>query len=740
MKNAVVRTLLLIGFWCWAGLAVAAPSWTGTWDTRWQDGGARMELKQDGAQVRGEYPTYDGVIEGRIEGPVLKGRWIRGAHSGPVEFVMEPDGTSFVGRYDSGEWWTGGRVEGSDASTLINQSSPREALRTFLIAGNLARFDAPDLYARAASVIDFGEADANLPAAQRVEKAKVLFALADQTTYRLFLVPDESIKDDTFAIRLPQAGTDAVLPVDFVRKNGKWFIVEPTDEVLAAARKALLARSGGQFPLPDDYKQRRSARDAMRSFYRAFFDWDQGGREQARETLDLSKLPEAVRDYSGDLTSLYLNGILNRVGILEPQEVPDDPTSTQPYILFSHPAGRIVIAPVGAGKDAVWKFNDDTVARARDLFIVAEDLPPLAGRKLPAPPSIFFDIRRGIRSLAPAMLTQIGSLEIWQIIGWAGVFLVASALGYVVTRILLGPLGRVFGRANPEQFRRRLRWPLWGTLAFSLYKLMIPAIGLPDYAKRFSVGSTGTALALSIMWLGWVVLDAIESRFFGREEGKLVTVDNILVSLTFGFLKLVLIVLGFTAIAIELSLPYEGIIASLSIGGLAVAFASRETLSNIFGAGVLAIDRPFRRGDTISAGGTSGTVEHVGIRSTRVRTSDDSLIIMPNGKLADAMVNNLGSRRYHQFQATLPLPYSTSAEQIESLLAGVRDLVAGLPQAAPDRTSVSVSGLKATGIELAVKYGLDSSKGGNETDITNTLTLDILRLCERLGVHATAVA
>ena len=132
--------------------------------------------------------------------------------------------------------------------------------------------------------------------------------------------------------------------------------------------------------------------------------------------------------------------------------------------------------------------------------------------------------------------------------------------------------------------------------------------------------------------------------------------DNIIVSLLFGLIKLVLLIVGLVFIAIELSLPYEGIVASLSIGGLAVAFASRETLSNVFGAGVLAIDRPFKRGDYISAGGVEGTVEYVGIRSTRVRTGDDSIIIMPNGKLADAMVNNLGTRRYHLKHVTVPLP------------------------------------------------------------------------------------
>ncbi len=262
-------------------------------------------------------------------------------------------------------------------------------------------------------------------------------------------------------------------------------------------------------------------------------------------------------------------------------------------------------------------------------------------------------------------------------------------------------------------------------------------IGLADQAKQVSVGVTGILLVASLMWLGWITIDAVGDRFFSTNDGKHVTMDNIVVSLLFGVLKLVLVAGGLTVIAIELSLPYEGIIASLSIGGLAVAFASRETLSNVFGAGVLAIDRPFKRGDYISAGGIEGTVEHVGIRSTRVRTSDDSLIIIPNGKLSDAFVNNLGSRRYHLNSLKLPLPFDIGATQLEELIAGARAIVDAVPQIAPQRTSLALSTIGTDGIQLAVSYSIDVTRGGSDTAITNDLVLAVLRLCERLGVRTT---
>src|SRR5277367_3873338 len=166
-------------------------------------------------------------------------------------------------------------------------------------------------------------------------------------------------------------------------------------------------------------------------------------------------------------------------------------------------------------------------------------------------------------------------------------------------------------------------------------------------ANRFSVGATGVIIALALMWVGWRLIDFASEIYFSHAGSARVPTDHVVMSLTFGALKFALIAAGCTFIAVDLSLPYESVLASLSIGGLAVAFASRETLSNVFGAGILAIDRPFKGGDWIIAGETQGRVEQVGIRSTRIRTLEDSLVIVPNGKLSDTIVNNLGARRYH---------------------------------------------------------------------------------------------
>ena len=92
------------------GGAAQAASWTGSWDTRWRGGGAMLDLQEQDGRVTGSYPLYGGRIEAEVRGRELHGRWIEGDRFGRILFVMSEDGATFMGRFDTGEWWTGGRV------------------------------------------------------------------------------------------------------------------------------------------------------------------------------------------------------------------------------------------------------------------------------------------------------------------------------------------------------------------------------------------------------------------------------------------------------------------------------------------------------------------------------------------------------------------------------------------------------------------------------------------------------
>ena len=177
------------------------------------------------------------------------------------------------------------------------------------------------------------------------------------------------------------------------------------------------------------------------------------------------------------------------------------------------------------------------------------------------------------------------------------------------------------------------------------------------------------------------------------------SLDNILLTFAAGLAKLGIVVGAVMSLSYLWSLPTSGLIAGLGISGLAVAFASKETLSNIFGAGILLGDRPFGKGDRIIAGDINGWVEAVGLRSTRIRTLHDSLLIVPNGKLADMPVNNLGARRRRSFSTTLLVTSGATPQRLQALTEGIKACIAGNPIFDARSTEVRISGITADGID-----------------------------------------
>ncbi len=195
------RLLLLLSLLLGTQVQAAEPSWTGSWDTRWRDGGAQMELQEADGKVTGQYPAYGGRIDGSVEGRHLSGHWTEGARSGGLDFVLAPDGRTFMGRFDNGEWWTGGRVVPAVGDLVVDQSGAREALRTFVQAGNAAREGSLDEMAKAADVVDFGTAGSAMAPGEKLAAAKNLFDLVDQTTFHLWAIPGKRAPETTSTSR-----------------------------------------------------------------------------------------------------------------------------------------------------------------------------------------------------------------------------------------------------------------------------------------------------------------------------------------------------------------------------------------------------------------------------------------------------------------------------------------------------------------------------------------------------------
>lgn len=185
-----------------------------------------------------------------------------------------------------------------------------------------------------------------------------------------------------------------------------------------------------------------------------------------------------------------------------------------------------------------------------------------------------------------------------------------------------------------------------------------------------------TLLTLLTAWAGFRLISLADlrlTRIARRTDNNL---DTLMVEITQKFLKISLA--SFTVLFIGQSifdLNITTLLAGAGVVGLAVAFASRETLSNFFGTLVIILDRPFRVGDRIRINEIDGLVESVGMRSTRLQTAEESCVSIPNSRIAEASIENISARGVIRYAFTLGFEYITTADQLERIIPVIHEVV-----------------------------------------------------------------
>ena len=143
-------------------------------------------------------------------------------------------------------------------------------------------------------------------------------------------------------------------------------------------------------------------------------------------------------------------------------------------------------------------------------------------------------------------------------------------------------------------------------------------------------------------------------------------------------------------------------LAGLGVGGIAVAFAAQKTLENVIGGVSLILDRAVRVGDTLKVGETVGSVDDVGLRSTRIRTLDRTVVSVPNGQIANLSIENLSARDKFWFHPILTLHYGTTSEQMHAVLVSVRNLLGEARLVEPTSVRVRFLGFGQAALNVEV--------------------------------------
>lgn len=274
---------------------------------------------------------------------------------------------------------------------------------------------------------------------------------------------------------------------------------------------------------------------------------------------------------------------------------------------------------------------------------------------------------------------DIASIPLWRL-GVAGLLLVAGvALRRFLLDRLLKPIHVIVRRTETQHDEKLLASvdrPLGWIVNLVAVYFAILMLALPDPLVRVASLVLQTVGTVMVAWMLNKIVDVVLAVMADFAEETESDIDDYLVPVIGRVVRVGLFALVFIVIVQQWGYDVTSLLAGLGIGGLAFALAAKPTLSNWFGSIMIFTDRPFGIGDWIEIDAGEGFVEEVGLRSTRIRTWEDSLITIPNADIASKSIENLSARRRRRIEANVELVYSTTLEQIHEILERIRTLLA----------------------------------------------------------------
>jgi MscS family membrane protein len=475
-----------------------------------------------------------------------------------------------------------------------------------------------------------------------------------------------------------------------------------------------------------------SPQDTLKTFFKSMSKAQKGDEDaliKAESTLDLSGMNELVRHEKGAELSWMLLEIMDRTRVIRLEKVSARRTG-KPWVFNTYQSGQVVVSRQDDGR---WLFSAETLAALPEILDELAESKNLRGEALP------WHLR--IRGLVPKELkSTYFLLEHWQ---WLGVLLTIF-LGFVVDRfvaLILGLIvkqwkkGSALSKKNNEEVSDQLLRPLGLSAMALLWWGGLNVLGLPASALVYLLIAVKTLVGLSCIWSSYRLVDVVGMYLHHFASQTVSSVDDVLVPLVSKTLKLFVTVMGLLFITDTLNLNVTGVLASLGLGGLAFALAAKDMVMNIFGSITVMLDRTFRVGDWIVVNDVEGTVEEIGLRSTKIRTFYNSLIYFPNSHFITASVDNMGERHYRRYVSKISLTYDTPPEKIEVFCEGVRELVRTHPYMRKDYYHVYLNEMGATSLDVLVYVFWAVPEWGTELRERHRFLLDILRLGDQLGVE-----
>jgi MscS family membrane protein len=327
-------------------------------------------------------------------------------------------------------------------------------------------------------------------------------------------------------------------------------------------------------------------------------------------------------------------------------------------------------------------------------------------------------------------------LALWQWIvlpvAAACVLVFAWLLSRVLFAVLRPLLFWLTGQAPAAQLAR-ITAPVRLVVLSVVLVTWLSATNLPLLVRFYT---SQMAVAVGIVGLAWLLVrlvdvfaDLMRTHLQYLNQPGRIAITHLLQRLS----KALVIVIGGLALLYLAGVDLTAALAGLGIGGIAVAFAAQKTLESLFGGILIISDQPVRVGDFCKVGNVLGTVEQIGLRSTRIRTLDRTVVSIPNGQMASENLENYGVRDKIWFRPTIGLRYETRADQLRYVLAEVRRMLYEHPMVETSSARIRFVRFGGSSLDLDVFAYVLTSDYARFLEVQEDLLLRIMDIVEASG-------
>ncbi len=439
--------------------------------------------------------------------------------------------------------------------------------------------------------------------------------------------------------------------------------------------------------------------------------------------MDFSQMPELGRS-DRQVYAHQLAAVLIRLDNFSLDGIPEKVQGNECDLWPDHNFKAIKLV---RAEDGTWLFGPSSVADIPILYDEIKDKKPV----------IFNDTFFG--KLPDFFFYRFAGILVLQWVIFGIVFLlgllVAKIIPIVISWIIL-VCSRIRGK-DKHDYSDKFKWALRPLAYLGMAWIWFGGlVSMSIYPKILHVAFVilHPLCVIMLMLMLMRMVDIFRYWLQHRLNTSVNKVKSVLVDLSSGVLKFLVICSAVVAIVQIFGISALGILSGMGIGGVAVALAAQQTISNFFGSMTILLDQPFTVGDYIIVGNIEGVVDRIGLRSTSIKTFYDSYVVIPNGQLATDVVDNMGRRQSRRFKTTLGLQYDTPVPLFEAFVAGVRQLIEQHPVTRKDDIRVSVNDFGASSIDIQMICFFVVSNVHEELRARQALILDIVRLAEQLGV------